>query len=160
MGFLEKAARAYESQSCDSFSYFHRSIPYDKSLFFGGFLNPSHDLEGNKLNSPEEAIAMSCNVFTKDNFLHVILGCPEGKSKISYEGLLKQLTAADEGVFITAINNFITVSADKPLLSETVSFSDSELAKIQKLQTFAGECLKSKEKIFDLRDAAQAIEFV
>jgi hypothetical protein len=158
--FLKKAMEIYANKNWDSFAYFHRSIPYVKPIFFGGFLNPSHDLEGKKLNTSETAIATSCNLFTKDNFLHVVLGCPDGKSKTSYEGLLKQLASADEEIFITVINNFITVSADKPLLPETTSFSDSELVKIQNLQKFAGECLKSKDKIFDLKDASQAIRFI
>ena len=159
-GFLRTSIKAYESQQWDFFSYFHCSISYEKALFFGGFLNPSHDLEGRKLNGSGTAIAMSCNIFTKESLLHVILGCPDGQSKASYAGLLEQLRAIGENLFITVINNFLTVAADKPLLPEAVSFTEAELRKINEVRQLAGECLKSPNKTFDLKNAAQAISFI
>ena len=158
--FLKHALKAYEKQEWNFFSNFYRCIPYTGSIFFGGFLNPSHDLKGLKLNRSGDPIAIACNVLTRDGMLHVILSCPDDASKRMYRGLLTQLGTVNSDVFITVLNNLLTLSSDKPLISETISFSDTELEKIGALQTLAGECLRSSDKILDLKNSEQAIKFI
>ncbi len=158
--FLEKTAKAYACQRWNFMSHFHRSLPYNGSIFFAGFVNPSHDLEGRRLNSSKIPTAMSCNIFTKDGTLHIILGCPGNDSKAAYNNFLEQLGATDDKTFITAMNNLITLSADKPLLAEGILFSQSDLEKVPAIQQFAAECLRSSDKIFDLKNSVQAIKFI
>jgi hypothetical protein len=61
---------------------------------------------------------------------------------------------------VTAINNLLTVSADKPLIAETVSVSANDLAKIGALQAAAARSIKTTGPVFDLRDRTQAVDFI
>jgi hypothetical protein len=159
-GFLTESAKAYEDLRWNFMSYFHRALPRSSPIFFSGFLNPSHDLEGRRVNPPDKPIAMACTVFAKDNSLNVLLACPGEKSTAAYRGLIEQLGAAKDDVFVTAINNLLTVSADKPLMAATVSVSEKDLAKIGALQAAAARSIKSTGPVFDLRDRMQAVAFI
>lgn len=129
-------------------------------IFFAGFLNPSHDLGGRKVSTPDRPIAIACTVFVKAGILHVLVACPGDTSAAAYRGLLAQLAAASDEVFVTAINNMLTVSADKPLIAETASVSEKDLGKVGAMQVRATHALKSTGTVLDLTDRAQAVEFI
>lgn len=159
--FFKKSIQAYQKENWGYFSYFHRSIPYQNPIFFGSFFNPSHDLNGLRMNSPQKPIALACNIFTKTNNLHVILSCPDKESQIAYEKLLKQLEKLDNNSLITVINNFLTLSTEKPLMPETFLITPTDLQKIPMAHQLAKDCLvSSSEKIFDLKNSEQAIKFI
>lgn len=159
-GFLTDTAKAYEDRRWNFMSYFHRALPGSRPIFFAGLVNPSHDLNGRRLNPPDQPIAMACTVLAEDNILHVLLACPGERSITAYRGLLDQLGTAKADVFATSINNLLTVSADKPLIAWAASVSENDLAKITALQTFAARAIKTGGPVFDLRDRAQAVNFI
>lgn len=151
---------AFRKQQWDFMSYLCRSLPCSKPLFFGGLLNPSHDLAGRRANNSETPIAMACNVFVKDEMTHVLLACLGPSSQAAYQELLQQLRTADDDIFVATVNNFLTVAAEKPLVPETRTFTSAELAKVDSLRRWAGECLRLTEQVFDLSNQGQSLTFI
>ncbi len=159
--FFTKAMDALLVEDYDFFSHSHRSIAYEENIFCAGFLNLSHDLGGNRINSPHVSMGMTFNVFTKNKKLHVLFGCPDGPTKTAYAPFLDQLDRTDDETFITVVNNILTVAVEKPLLPEGFHLDADELKKISQLRQYAGLCLKSSEtNIFDLKNKEQAIAFI
>lgn len=117
-GFFREAIKALEKENWKYFQYYHRVINSDQKIFFADWLNPSHDLNGKRLNNLKIPIALTYNVFSKDGKIHILLGLPSGESKKAYTGLLEQIKKVDDDTFRTIINNFIAVSSNSPLLSE------------------------------------------
>jgi len=152
-GFVHEAIRAYESRDFDFFLCLYRSIPYTKQIFYSSFLNVSHDLTGKKINNSNEVIALTCNIFTFDGRLHVLLGCPHGMSKELYKDLFMQLEKIDEETLIAALNNIITSKVETLLLPESFSPTRDDLQKI------ATQSLKSGD-LFDLKDFNRAVKFI
>ena len=151
---------AYESQDWGFYLHLHRTIQHTQSAFFAGFFNPSHDLGGQKLNRSNVAIAVACNIFTTDGYLHTLFSCPRGVSTDLYCEFLKQLEDVDERTFITAVNNLLTFSAETLLLPETFSPSQDELRKIRAAHQLAARALKPGGPVFDLKDPEQAAKFL
>jgi len=158
--FWQKSVSALEKKDWNFFSHFNRSISYTKPLFFAAFLNPSHDLNGQKINTTGKAIAMTCTIFTKDGFLNVVMSCPDKTSTGAYQKFFQQLASVDDEVFITVINNILTMSAEEIILSENFSLTQDELDKINNARTLPAQALISPDIIFDLKNSDQAVKFI
>jgi hypothetical protein len=152
---------AYEAANWDYFSHCHRHIDYRGNIVFAGFLNPSHDLEGVRVNRAPAPISMACNVLTKDNGLHALFSCAEGASIQCYENLLRQLRECNEEALVAALNNVMTVASEKPLMPADFVLSEKQALRIPFLQQKAGRALNSSSsEVLDLRDADQAVQFI
>jgi hypothetical protein len=92
--------------------------------------------------------SVACSAFAKDGTIDVLVGCPGSESKARYRGLLEQLSGAETRTFVTAMNSLMTVSSDKPLVAETTSFESCDLDKINAIQQWAADCLKSPTAVF------------
>jgi len=159
--YYKEATLAYGRKNWNYFSSFYRKIAYTKQIFYGGFFGLSSDLEGKRINWAKIAVAMSCYIFTKDNYLHVTPSTPGDQGKISYQPPSKQPEAIDEETFIAVINNILTLSAEKPPIATSTTFSDEELQKIPALQKLHAECmLTSSTNILDLKNSEQSIQFI
>jgi len=159
--FFEKLISVLSIRDWDFFSHFYRSIDYSGNIFFTGFCNPSHDLENVRVNKKGIPIGMTCNVFTKDSRLHVYLACPDGESKEAYLPFFEQMENISDSTFVDVINNILTFSAEKPLLSESFIIKSSDLQKMMSSREYAGMCANpSSPYIFDLKDATRAVNFI
>jgi hypothetical protein len=158
--FFKDSIKAYESRDWDFYLHLHRPIQHARSIFFAGFFNPSHDLNGRKINNSDQAIAMACNSFTVNGYFHALFSCPRGLSTDLYRDFFKQLEDADERTFITILNNLLTFSTETLLLPETFSPNQDDLQKITSAHQLAARAVKSGGPIFDLKDANQAITFL
>jgi hypothetical protein len=124
-------------------------------------LNPSHDLEGARVNTAATPISMACNVLTRDNELHVLFSCAEGASMQCYENLLRQLRECDEETLVAALNNVMTVASEKPLMPADFVLSEKQAQRISFLQQKARRALNSSSsEVLDLRDVDQAVQFI
>jgi hypothetical protein len=160
--FFKDSIKAYESQDWDFYLHLHRPIEHARSIFFAGFFNPSHDLNGRKINNSDQAIAMACNGFTVNGYFHALFSCPRGLSADLYRDFFKQLENADERTFITVLNNLFTFSTETQtlLLPDTFSPNRDDLQKISSAHQLAARAVKSSGPIFDLKDANQAVKFL
>lgn len=138
-----------ENENWDYFTYYHRVIQSKQKIFFAGWLNLSHDLEGNRINISEVATTITCNIFTKNDKIHILLGIPEGESQKSYSGLFEQFKRLNEPQFITVINNIIAVSGNSPLLVSGIS-TLPDLNLMKKAKNELGASLKIDGNVFDL----------
>jgi len=82
--FFQECIFAHKASHFDFFSSMYRSIPYNCAMFASTFTTISHDLEGKKINQSNDAIGITSNIFTIDNYLHVIVSCPRGNSATFY----------------------------------------------------------------------------
>jgi hypothetical protein len=153
--------RAFEASNWDYFSYYGRAIDYHEHLFFADVINPSHDLEGHRVNTRLTPIAILCNVFTLERKLHVLFSCPDDGSRQSYDKLFQQLDHADDRTFIAVVNNVLTFAAGKPLLPGDRVIREEDLRRFARQREKAGGCLKTaSNEVFDLRDSTDAVQFV
>lgn len=145
------AVEALDGDRWDYFSHLHRSIDREVPMFFADFMNPSHDLNGQRIGSAETPINMTCSVWTQQKQSHVTFACPGGPSEVAYAGLLEQLRKTDDDTFAVVINNLLTAANNQPLLPLTFEVDKEQLDDISALRAKAGECLKSSSaEIFDL----------
>lgn len=153
--------KAFEASNWDYFSYYGRAIDYHEHLFFADVINPSHDLEGHRVNTRLTPIAIVCNVFTLERKLHVLFSCPDDGSRQSYDKLFEQLDHADDRTFIAVVNNVLTFAAGKPLLPGDRVIREEDLRRFARQREKAGRCLKTaSDEVFDLRDSTDAVQFV
>lgn len=106
--FFEECITAYKASQFDFFSSTCRSIPYKGLIFASTFITITHDLEGQKINQSTDAAAITCSIFSTDNYLPAIFSCPRGNSATFYLNFLRQLREVDDDGFITILNNILT----------------------------------------------------
>ena len=148
---LVNAVEALEARRWDYFSHLYRSVDRRVPMFFADFMNPSHDLDGQRISSAETPINMTCCVWTQQKRSHVTFACPGGPSEVAYAGLLEQLRRTDDDTFAVVMNNLLTAANNQPLLPLTFEVGKKQLDDISALRAKAGECLKSSSaEIFDL----------
>jgi len=158
---LAQSVEAFQRSNWDYFSYYGREIDYHEHLLFADLINPSHDLEGQRVNTRRTPISIVCNVFTLERKLHVLFSCPDDGSRHAYAKLFDQLDHADDRTLVTVVNNVLTFAADKPLLPERRVITTEELPRIARQREKASRCLKTtSNEVFDLRDCASAVQFV
>lgn len=159
-GFWKRAVRAYKNKDWDFFSYFHRVVPSPAPIFYATFTNPLHDLEGKRINTPEQPIATTATMFTKDGYLHILLSPTGGQSKTAYEPFLRQLEAIDDETFKTVINNIFTHYVETLLLPETFSLTDDDYNKINTARNYSASGTLQQNEILDLKNRDRAVEFI
>jgi hypothetical protein len=159
LDFYKSAIDAYLSQSWDDYLTLHRILPSTTPIFGGALLNPSQDLKLRKINSSSEAIMMGCSIFTAQDGTHILLSCPKGASQNLYREFLQQLELADEQIFVTVINNFLTIYPDTLLMPDTFTVTESDAKKITVARQLANSALQG-HTIFDLRDPNTAVKFI
>ena len=158
---FQKSVSAYEKVNWDFFSHWNRSVESKEQIFFAGYLNPPHDLEGMRVNNQKLPIGMVCNIYSEAGSLRVILTCPEDLSATSYKGLIEQILKLDMKGFITVLNNIMTLSTDKPLIPANVTIDEMEVQKIALLYQKAGRAIVStSNEVLNLTDDSQAVEFL
>lgn len=154
-------AQTLKKEDWDSFAYLHRNIPYSGNLFYAGFINPSHDLNGQRINTPHTPIHITLNVVARDGILCAFFACPNDGSKEAYAALFEQLKATDDQTFVAVINTILTDQPETLLLPEDFSLTADDFAKMKALREHAKECLASTSgRVFDLADTSQAVRFV
>jgi len=157
---LVNAVEALEAKRWDYFSHLYRSVDREVPMFFADFMNPSHDLDGQRINSAETPINMTCSVWTQQKRSHVTFACPGGPSEVAYAGLLEQLRETDDDTFAVVMNNLITAASNQPLLPSTFEVDKEQLDDISALRAKAGECVKSSSaEIFDLTRSEGNVTF-
>ncbi len=134
------AVEALEGDRWDYFSHLHRSIDREVPMFFADFMNPSHDLHGQRITVATTAINMTCSVWTQQKLSHVTFACPEGPSEVAYAGLLEQLRRTDDHTFALVMNNLLTAASNKPLLPPDFVVDKKLLDNINALRANAREC--------------------
>ncbi len=150
-----------QKEDWDSFAYLRRDVPHGGSLFYAGFTNPSHDLHKQRINTPHVPVHITLNVIARKGNLRVFFACPNNASKEAYATLFQQLEAVDNQTIVNVINTILTVQPETLLLPRGLSLTDDDVAKMKALRVRAKECLASSgNKIFDLSDASQAVQFV
>ena len=148
-------------ENWDALSYFERSIISHGNLFYAGVVNPSHDLEKQRINTWHMPVHFAINVFLRNGKMQVFFACPKDGSEKAYKLLFKQLNGMNDQMFATVINTMLTIQPEGLLLSEGNVFIGEEYKKISALRKRAIECLKtSSEEIFNLMDNAQTIQFI
>lgn len=158
--FLESIA-AHEKMNWGYFSYLSRHIDYNQNILFSGLVNPSHDLEGSRINKADTPISMVCNIFTKDDRLHVLFSCPDGASRSLYQNLLTQISESEEQTFVSILNNIMTFASEKPMMPEEFMVGEAQSQHISLLQQKAGRALNSFDsEVLDLKNTDQAVQFI
>jgi len=136
--FYKKAVEAYAARRWDYYLTLHRVIRSSRPIFFGGLINPSHDLNLRKINDTGQAIIIGCSAYTAKDGTHLLLSCPDGLSRDLYGELLYQLRMIDDGAFATAVNNLLTTSVETLLMPETFALNEIEMEKIDAANRLAG----------------------
>ncbi|HEY3853175.1 MAG TPA: hypothetical protein VGO67_02145 [Verrucomicrobiae bacterium] len=156
---FKRSIVAYEAEQWDFFAHQRREIQFGTILFFAGHLNPSHDLNGVKLNSRNAAISMTCNIIAHSNRLYALLSCAEGSSKSAYQGFFTQINQVNEDEFVTVLNSLMTVACEKPLISEGAIVTTEEIQKIGQTVEMAQSALKG-EIVLGLTNKKKPIRFL
>lgn len=156
-----ESMNAFKASKWDYFSYYERELDYPDPLFFAGPVTPSHDLNRQRIDANNAQGPIICNFFTVDRTLHLLFACPDDATRHSYTQLLEQLRHADEVTFVAVANNFLTISGDKPLLSDKRIITAEDLHRIVDQREEARRCHDPAGKeVFDLRDATKAVPFI
>lgn len=156
-----RAITALQASKRDCFSYYTRSVPCNDSVFFAGLVNPSHDLEGQRVNTKWVPISIVCNVLAVGNELLVLLSSPDDGSSQAYANLFQQLHWADNQTVAGVVNNIMTFAADKPLLATNRLISPDDLRRIAYQRERAARCLNTASKeVFKLHDPENSVRFI
>lgn len=126
-------------------------------IFASTFITITHDLEGQKINQSTDAAAITCSIFSTDNYLPAIFSCPRGNSATFYLNFLRQLREVDDDGFITILNNILTCRVEAALMPESFSPSEDDLRKINVAQQLARQSVKPGGSVFDLKKTSQAV---
>lgn len=150
-----------EKKDWDSCMYLQRNIKSESVLFYSAFINPSHDLEKQRINTPHTPVHLTLNVLARDGVLHAFFACPNDGSKEAYAALFDQLKDTNDQTLAAVINTILTDHPEGLLLPDGFTLSNDDHSKMKALRVHAKECLvSSTEKIFDLTDTGRSVGFV
>lgn len=160
-GALAGAFDALDAERWDHFSQSYRTLQASTRLFFAAPMNPSHDLEGARIDSDAGPVFVSCSIWPLHGSLRVAFGAPAGASQSAYAGLLNQLARVDDETFRVALNNLLTANVDSLLLAAEAEVDEAALQAITDLRSTAARALSSSNaEVFSLVDEGTCVAFV